>query len=108
MLAFFVCIIYLIKELKKSYQTFLFFSKVLLACLANQGLSLSSLHCISTVTLMHRDLFSSCSNQVPFPVWDSSLEGIGFFFLSLYLLPFQRMALSGLLVFKSSSGSSCE
>lgn len=83
MLAFFVCIIYLIKELKKSYQTFLFFSKVLLACLANQGLSLSSLHCISAVTLMHRDLFSSCFNQVPFPVWDSSLEGIGFFFLSL-------------------------
>ena len=79
-------------------------------CLPGQArvLSLSSLRCISALTLMHRDLFSSCSNQVPFPVWDSSLEGIGFFFLSLYLLPFQRMALSGLLVFKSSSGSSCE
>ena len=54
-------------------------------CLPGQArvLSLSSLRCISALTLMHRDLFSSCSNQVPFPVWDSSLEGIGFFFLSL-------------------------
>jgi hypothetical protein len=37
---------------------------------------------------MLRDLFSSCSNQVPFPVQDSSLEGIVFGFL-LYMFPSQ-------------------
>lgn len=78
-------------------------------CLPGQPrvLSLSSLYCISAVTLMLRDLFSSCSNQVPFPVQDSSLEGIVFVFL-FYMFPSQRIALSGLLVFKGSSGSSCE